>query len=133
MAPTTDTGWIHLPTGEVCADPVTCTHDQTAESAELHGPNLAAVNLCATLRGVPFSQALIDSLRDWRDALDRQISNHAVAAASWLAPATDDVLPGADAVRYAESAHHQQRITTLIARRDLADHMLAGADDQHYR
>lgn len=138
MAPTTDTGWIHTRTGQECADPFTCTHTDTADTADtdrndLQGPNVAAVNLCAALRGIPFSQALIESLHQWRDAIDDQINNHAVAAATWLAPATGDILPGAADGRFAESRHHQERIAELIARRATADHMLDGAEDQHYR
>ncbi|MYR08967.1 hypothetical protein GTV32_22810 [Gordonia sp. SID5947] len=129
MAPTTDTGWYDQHTGEPCADPF---GDQP--SAILDGPTIATVNLLAHLRGITYGQALIESVQQWKTALADSIEREAFNARYWLDPLTRDVtaLDAEDAC-LTEAQASMNRIATLRGRIAHADHLLAGAEDQHYR
>ncbi|GAC69563.1 hypothetical protein [Gordonia soli] len=141
MAVTHETPWIDRTTGTQCCDALTCTLDHTRDrhavlstanaGVDLVGPNMAAINLRATLAGTGFAETLLASLRDWRDALDRQIETHTREAAMWIAPATGDVIDST--ARVATAQEHLDAITVLIERRQVADQLLDGATDQHYR
>lgn len=129
MAPTNDTGWYDQQTGAAVADPF---DDQPP--ASLAGPTIASVNLLAHLHATPYGQALVESVEQWKNALTEAVEREAVNARYWLNPLTREVAyPSGDAACLAEARASLTRIETLQARIAHADHLLAGADEQHYR
>lgn len=129
MAPTKDTGWFDPQTGAPAADPF---DDQL--SASLDGPTIATVNLLAHLREIPYGQALIESVQQWKNALTEAVEREAFNARYWLNPLTAEVCsPYTDDACLAEAQASMDRIAALRARITHADHMVAGAEDQHYR
>ena len=92
-------------------------------------PNLAAVQLAATLRGITFQQAMIAQAREWCTALDEAIDRHAQEAAYNIGHA--EHLATTAEQRHAwhrEAAEHLDEVTRLTEIRTVAAQMLADAD-----
>lgn len=92
-------------------------------------PNLAAVRMTATLRKIPFEQALVEQARDWCTALDEAIERSAQEAAMAIGNAEDAATTAEQrADWYAEAHDHLTEVHRLVQIRNVAAQMLADAD-----
>ncbi|PYE13450.1 hypothetical protein DFR67_1164 [Williamsia limnetica] len=92
-------------------------------------PNLAAVRMIATLREIPFEQALVEQARDWCTALDEAIDRSAQEAAIAIGNAEGAAMTGAQRAKwYAEAHDHLTEVYRLTQIRNVAAQMLADAD-----
>lgn len=94
------------------------------------GPNLAAVQMIAKLRGISFQQAMIAQAREWATALDEAIGRHSEEAATCIGHAeTIATSPQQRRAWHFEASDHLAKIEQLSERRIVAVTMLTGVDD----
>ena len=92
-------------------------------------PNMAAVQLSATLRGVTFEQAIVEQTRSWCIALDDAIERSAREAAIYIGNAEDIATTHTQrAAWYAEAHDHLTEVHRLTHIRTIAAQLLADAD-----
>lgn len=92
-------------------------------------PNMAAVQLAATLRGITFEQAMVEQTRSWCTALDDAIDRSAREAAIYIGNAEDIATSHTQrAAWYAEAHDHLAEVNRLAQIRTVAAQLLADAD-----
>ena len=92
-------------------------------------PNMAAVHLSATLRGITFEQAMVEQTRSWCTALDDAIERSAREAAIYIGNADDIATTVTQrAAWYAEAHDHLAEVHRLAQVRTVAAQLLADTD-----
>ena len=89
-------------------------------------PNMAAVQLSATLRGITFEQAIVEQTRSWCTALDDAIDRSAREAAIHIGNAEEIATTAMQrAAWYAEAHDHLTEVNRLAQIRTIAAQLLA--------
>ncbi|MEU3475837.1 MULTISPECIES: hypothetical protein [Nocardiaceae] len=89
-------------------------------------PNMAAVQLSATLRGITFEAAMVEQTCSWCTALDDAIERSAREAAIYIGNAEDIATTGTQRAAWYHEAHdHLTEVNRLAQIRTIAAQLLA--------